>query len=202
MINRNGIRKKMSFSFQFLVSPLKKLRISFPGMNSTYILDLSTQLRGPHSVERTSFAKFSCESTSTVTMSLSKPCGGRGNSHGDDTRGIGGVSGSTKYIMKVFYLSSINQMGKEHHKNAMVTRLNTASSISGQTPHKTKNDADNLIYIVKSATFYRGGRKIHSNPSISKIQSQMWYHYFQYTRCHLMSLVSHCQHGFCQSLLI
>ncbi len=46
------------------------------------------------------------------------------------------------------------------------------------------------------------GRTIAAIPSISDILSQMWYHCVQYTSHHLMSLISHCQHGFCQSWLI
>ena len=46
--------------------------------------------------------------------------------------------------------------------------------------------------LIKSVKCYHGGRKIDFLPSISKIQTQMKYHYIQYTKCHLMSLFSHC----------
>ncbi len=39
-------------------------------------------------------------------------------------------------------------------------------------------------------------------PPISEIQSQICYHCVQYTRRHLMSLISHCWHTFPQSWLI
>ena len=39
---------------------------------------------------------------------------------------------------------------------------------------------------------YPGGRKIHLIPSISEILLQTCYHCVQYTRRHLMSLISHC----------
>ncbi len=39
---------------------------------------------------------------------------------------------------------------------------------------------------------YSGGREIHLIPSISKILSQKRYHCVQYTRRHLISLLSHC----------
>ena len=44
---------------------------------------------------------------------------------------------------------------------------------------------------VKSVKCYRGGRKIHFISLISKISTQMGYHCVQYTRRHLMSLISH-----------
>ena len=56
--------------------------------------------------------------------------------------------------------------------------------------------------VIMSVWFYPGGRKIHLIPSITEIQSQMWHHCVQYTRRHHMSLIAHCQHGFCQRLLI
>ena len=49
---------------------------------------------------------------------------------------------------------------------------------------------------------YPGRRNIHFIPSISKTLSQKCKHCVQYTRCHLMSLISYCWHGFCQSGLI
>ena len=45
--------------------------------------------------------------------------------------------------------------------------------------------------IEKFVKSYSGGRKIPFIPSISEIQSQMWYHYVQYTRRHFMSPISH-----------
>ena len=44
---------------------------------------------------------------------------------------------------------------------------------------------------VKSVKCYPGGRKIPFIPSISEILSEACYHCVQYTRHHLMSLVSH-----------
>ena len=45
-----------------------------------------------------------------------------------------------------------------------------------------------LLYSVKC---FPGEQKIHFIPSISKIQSHIWYYCVQYTRRHLMSLNSH-----------
>ncbi len=44
-----------------------------------------------------------------------------------------------------------------------------------------------VLYSVKC---YRGGRKMDLISPISKIQTQMWYHCIQYSRRHLMSLIS------------
>ena len=49
-----------------------------------------------------------------------------------------------------------------------------------------------MVTNLKSVKCYHGGRKIDFIPSISKIQTQMWCHCVQYTRRHLMSLISHC----------
>ncbi len=46
----------------------------------------------------------------------------------------------------------------------------------------------NQLYSVKC---YPGGQKIHFIPSVSKIQIQMGYHCVQYTRRHIMNLISH-----------
>ncbi len=44
---------------------------------------------------------------------------------------------------------------------------------------------------LKSVKCYPVGRKIHFIPSIFKIHGQMLYRFVQYTRRHLMSLISH-----------
>ena len=45
---------------------------------------------------------------------------------------------------------------------------------------------------LKSVKCYHGGRKIDLIPPISEIQSKMCYYCVQYTRRHLMSLISLC----------
>ncbi len=59
--------------------------------------------------------------------------------------------------------------------------------------HKTRASVITIPYPLKlkSVKCYRGGRQIHFILSISKIQTQMVYHCVQYTRHHLMSLISH-----------
>ncbi len=55
---------------------------------------------------------------------------------------------------------------------------------------------------LKSVKCYCGGQKINLMSSISEIQLQMWYNCIQYTRRHLMSLISHFWHHLLQSWLI
>ena len=53
----------------------------------------------------------------------------------------------------------------------------------------TRRSQNNRLYSVKCCP---GGRKIRLFPSISKILSHTCYHCVQYTKRHLMSLITHC----------
>ena len=64
------------------------------------------------------------------------------------------------------------------------------------------SDVISQQYIVIVCQMLSCWTKIHFIPSISETVSQNCYHCIPYTRCHLMSLISHCQLGFYQTLHI
>ncbi len=73
------------------------------------------------------------------------------------------------------------------------THIHTCTHSSSCRCCPTCRSRDKVINCqLKSVKCYPGGRKIHFIPSMCKIQSQMWYHCVQYTRRHIMSLISHC----------
>ena len=109
---------------------------------------------------------------------------------------ISSIVATDKMIHSHMHLCNICSTGRVYNQNVCI--------INGKSPFvaRKRSSCERVPQLVKFVKCYSGRRKIHFIPSILKILSQKCYHCVYYTRRHLMSLISHCQHCFCQSLLI
>ena len=84
----------------------------------------------------------------------------------------------------------------------LATGCHVVVSQLSHTWHQLESFTNAHKVVLTSVECSPGGWKIDHILSISEIQSLIWYHCIQYTKHHLMNLVSDCLQSFCKRLHI